>query len=65
MKIFTTILIIISILLIGFNISQIDFTNFANPKNTVVYIEIAIATCAVLILLIYKKSKELVDKTKR
>ncbi len=65
MKIFTRILIIISILLIGFNVSQIDFTNFANPKNSVVYIEIAIVTCAVLILFIYKKSKELVDKTKR
>lgn len=64
MKVFTTILIVISILLTIFNITFFDFTNFSNPKNTIVCIEIVTSLCAIVLLLIYKKSKALVEKTK-
>ena len=64
MKLFTTILIIIASLLIIFNLSQIDFKNLTSPTNTIVFVEIAASLCAIVILLIYKKSKELIEKTK-
>jgi hypothetical protein len=64
MKIFTTILIIIAALLIIFNTTQIDFKNISNKNNSIAFIEIMASFCAILILLIYHKSKKIVDKTK-
>ncbi len=64
MKIFTTILIIIATLLIIFNTTQIDFKNISNKNNSIVFIEIIASLSAILILLIYHKSKKIVAKTK-
>ena len=63
MKIFTYILIIIAISLIVFNITLIDFKHFNEGNSLVAIIGIVASICAVLILLIFRMSKSIVEKT--
>ena len=64
MKIFTYILIIIAVSLIIFNITLIDFKHFNQGDSLVAIIGIVAAICAVLILLIFRMSKSIVEKTR-
>jgi hypothetical protein len=64
MKIFTTILIILAIALIVFNISLLDFDRPFEGNSMVALIGIAASFCAVFILLIFKMSKKIEDKLK-
>ena len=64
MKIFTTILIILAIALIIFNITLLDFNSPFEGNSIVALIGIAASFCAVFILLIFKMSKKIEDKIK-
>ena len=65
MKIFTLILIIISIGLIAFNISIIDFSKpLLQGKSFVAVVGIIAAICALFILIIFKMSKKIEEKMK-
>ena len=62
MKIFTYILIVLAIGLIIFNITLLDFNHLTDGNSMVALIGIVASICAVLILLIFKMSKSIVDK---
>jgi hypothetical protein len=59
MKIFTTILIFLAVALIVFNVTRLDFNNLLQGESMYALIGIAASLCAVLILLIFKMSKEI------
>lgn len=63
MKIFTIILIILASALIVFNITLLDFNNLFKGDSLVGLIGITASICAVLILLIFRMSKTIQDKT--
>lgn len=64
MKIFTSILIILALALIVFNITLLDFDNLFTGDSLVGLIGIAASFCAVFILLIFRMSKMIEEKTK-
>jgi len=63
MKIFTSILVVLALALIVFNITQLDFQNPFEGDSAVALIGIAASFCAVLILLIFRISKSIEEKT--
>ena len=64
MKIFTNVLVFLAIALILFNVTLLDFRNpFQGDDSVVAFIGIAASFCAVLILLIFKISKRIEEKT--
>lgn len=64
MKIFTTVLIILAIALIIFNVTLLNFDNLFHGNSLVGLIGIVASSCAVFILLIFRTSKKIIDKTK-
>ncbi len=64
MKIFTSILVVLAIALIGFNITLLDFKKPFEGDSVVALIGIVASVCAVLILLIFRMSKNITEKTK-
>jgi hypothetical protein len=64
MKIFTTILILLAIALIIFNITMLDFNHPFEGNSMVALIGIVASFCAVFILLIFKMSKKIEEKLK-
>jgi len=64
MKIFITILIFLALALIVFNITLLDFNNLLKGDSLVGLIGIAASFCAVFILLIFRMSKMIEEKTK-
>lgn len=64
MKIFTIILILLASALIIFNITMLDFNNLFKGDSLVGLIGISASICAVLILLIFRMSKAIEDKTR-
>ena len=64
MKLFTTILILISVGLIIFNITLLDFNKPFEGNSSAALIGIVAAFCAVFILLIFKMSKKIEEKLK-
>lgn len=64
MKIFTAILIFLAIALIIFNITLLDFENIFKGDSLVGLIGIVASCCAVFILLIFRMSKIIEEKTK-
>ena len=64
MKIFTTILVVIALALIIFNITLLDFDHLFEGNSMVALIGIAASFCAVFILLIFRMSKMIEEKTK-
>lgn len=64
MKIFTSILVVIALALIVFNITLLDYKHLFEGESVVALIGIASSFCAVFILLIFRISKIIVDKTK-
>jgi hypothetical protein len=64
MKIFTTILLLLAISLILFNIFLLDFNKPFEGNSMIALIGIAASFCAVLILLIFRMSKKIEEKLK-
>jgi hypothetical protein len=64
MKIFTTILIVLAIALIVFNVTMLDFNKPFEGNSMVALIGIVASFCAVFILLIFKMSKKIEEKIK-
>jgi len=64
MKIFTNILVILALALIVFNISLLDFKHPLEGNSMVACIGVAASICAVLILMIFKLSKNIEEKMK-
>ncbi len=62
MKLFTNILVILALGLIVFNITLLDFKNPLQGNSMVAFIGIAASICAVLILLIFRMSKNIEEK---
>ncbi len=65
MKIFTTILVVIALALIIFNITLLDFDHLFEGESVVALIGIAASFCAVFILLIFRMSKMIEEKTRK
>jgi hypothetical protein len=65
MKIFTNILLFIAIALIVVNIFLLDFNKPFEGNSMIALIGIVASFCAVLILLIFRMSKKIQEKTKR
>ncbi|MDD2986029.1 hypothetical protein [Flavobacterium sp.] len=64
MKIFTTILFVLAVALIVFNITQLDYSNLLEQDSVIALIGIVASFCAILILLIFRMSKSIEDKLK-
>ncbi|MFB9077565.1 hypothetical protein ACFFLS_01350 [Flavobacterium procerum] len=62
MKIFTSILVLLALALIVFNVTQLDFNSPLQGDSGVALIGIAASFCAVLILLIFRISKRIEEK---
>lgn len=63
MKIFTNILVFLALALILFNVTLLDFKNPFQGDSVVAFIGMAASLCAVLILLIFRMSKKIEEKT--
>ncbi len=64
MKIFTSILVLIALALIVFNITLLDFDHLFEGNSVVALIGIVASFCAVFILLIFRLSKVIDEKSK-
>jgi positive regulator of sigma E activity len=64
MKIFTSILVVIALALIIFNITLLDFDHLFDGDSMVALIGIAASFCAIFILLIFRMSKMIEEKSK-
>jgi len=64
MKVFTTVLILIAVVLIIFNLTLLDFEKPFEGNSLVALIGIVASFCAVFILLIFRMSKKIVEQTK-
>lgn len=65
MKIFTIILSIIAIILIGFNATKIDFNNLFSGESALALITILAALCAIILLQILRISKRIEAQVKK
>ncbi|MFC6875666.1 hypothetical protein ACFQZF_04560 [Flavobacterium myungsuense] len=64
MKIFTSILVILALALIGFNVTLLDFDHLLEGNSVIALIGIVASFCAVFILLIFRMSKIIQERTK-
>lgn len=64
MKLFTSILLVLALGLIIFNLTQLDYANLFAQESMIALIGIVAAFCAILILLIFRMSKTIEDKLK-
>jgi hypothetical protein len=64
MKIFTTVLVVLALGLIAFNVTLLDFDNLLEGDSMVALIGIVASFCAVAILLIFRMSKMVEEKLK-
>lgn len=64
MKIFTSILVVLALALIVFNVTLLDFDHLFQGNSVIALIGIAASFCAVLILLIFRMSKMIQERTK-
>ena len=64
MKIFTSILVVLALALIIFNLTLLDYNNLLDGDSLVGLIGIAASICAVCIILIFRMSKMIEEKTK-
>ena len=62
MKIFTNILVLLAVALLIFNITLIDFHNPFKGDSVIAIVGVVASSCAVLILLIFRMSKKIVEK---
>ena len=64
MKIFTYIAVAIALGMIGFNLFQIDYSQPFEGNSTIAFIGVVAGICAILLLLILRFSKNLLEKSK-
>lgn len=64
MKIFTSILVVLALALIVFNITLLDFNHLLEGDSAVALIGIVASFCAIFILLIFRMSKAIEEKSK-
>ena len=64
MKTFSLILIFIALGLVVFNATLLDFNHFFGEGNKIAFIGIIASFCAVLVLLIFRMSKIIEQKSK-
>ncbi len=64
MKIFTAILVFLALALIVFNVTLLDFNNLFQGESLIALIGIVSSFCAVFILLIFRMSKMIEEKTR-
>lgn len=64
MKIFTSILVVLAVALIIFNITLLDFKNLFEGDSLIGLIGIVASFCALFILVIFRMSKLIEEKTK-
>lgn len=64
MKIFTYVVFAIAIALIGFNLTKVDFNKPFEGDSTIALIGVIAGLCAIVLLLIFKASKAIEEKTK-
>jgi len=62
MKIFTNILVLLAVALLIFNVTLIDFKDPFKGDSMVAFVGVVASFCAVLILLIFRISKKIVEK---
>ncbi len=65
MKIFTTVISIIALGLIAFNVTKLDFNNLLEGDSTIALIGIVACLCAIVLMLVFRSSKIVQDKLKR
>lgn len=63
MKIFSYIIIALAVIMIGVNVSMLDFKNLFEGDSLIAIIGIIALLCGICILLIYRTSKLIQDKT--
>ncbi|NMH27777.1 hypothetical protein [Flavobacterium silvaticum] len=64
MKIFTSILVVMTVALIIFNVTLLDYNNLFEGDSLVGLIGIVAAFCALCILIIFRMSKLIEHKTR-
>lgn len=64
MKIFSYVIIVFAVALVVLNATKLDFNNLFQGDSLVALIGIVAVLCAVCIILIYRTSKMINDKTK-
>ena len=64
MKIFTYIIIALSLITIVFNATKIDFEKPFEGERTIAIIGIVASFCAILIVTLYTVAKKVVEQTK-
>lgn len=65
MKIFTYIIVALAVVLIGINVSMLDFKNLFEGDSLIALIGILAILCAIVILLIFNISKSIDNKLKK
>lgn len=64
MKIFSYIIIALAVVLIGFNLTQVDFSNPFSEDSSVALIGVVAGLCAIVLMIVFRISKTIDDKTK-
>lgn len=64
MKIFTYVVLAFAVIMIGFNVSMLNFKNLFEGESLIALIGIVALLCGICILLIYRTSRMIHDKTK-
>lgn len=64
MKLFTSILVFLALALIIFNITLLDFDHLFEGESSIALIGIVASFCAIFILLIFRMSKMIEERTK-
>jgi hypothetical protein len=64
MKIFTYVVVAISLALIVFNLFQVDYSNPFEGQSTVAIIGVVSGICAILLMVLLRFSKMIEEKTK-
>ena len=65
MKLFTYIITAIAVILIGFNLTQVDFSDPFGDKSIVAVITIVCGLCAILLVTILRISKKIETLSKK
>lgn len=64
MKLFTSILVFLALALIVFNITLLDFNHLFEGESSIALIGIVASFCAIFIILIFRMSKMIEERTK-
>lgn len=64
MKIFSYVVIVVALALIVFNFTKVDFDNPFEGNSTVALIGIVCGFCAIFVIMLFRLSKMVEEKTK-